>query len=254
MKDISTVAGILAGFALIIFAMVFSTDPIGINIGAVMNFVDPASIFIVIGGVFASVFASYPISTLKKMPKHLKIVVSGNRYEPVEYINTLVEFSQIARKNGLLALEEKANQQEDPFFKQSIMLIVDATDPEKVKTMLENDLEKLATRHEDAVGIYEKASAMAPAFGMIGTLVGLVNMLKNMSMDAGGSSTIGKDMGTALITTFYSGKPDFRPYRDEAESTKRRGIPLQGNHHCGRAFHTVRRNAEIYGGKADFLP
>ena len=199
MKDISTVAGILAGFALIIFAMVFSTDPIGINIGAVKNFVDPASIFIVIGGVFASVFASYPISTLKKMPKHLKIVVSGNRYEPVEYINTLVEFSQIARKNGLLALEEKANQQEDPFFKQSIMLIVDATDPEKVKTMLENDLEKLATRHEDAVGIYEKASAMAPAFGMIGTLVGLVNMLKNMSMDAGGSSTIGKE----LITTFY---------------------------------------------------
>ena len=81
MKDISTVAGILAGFALIIFAMVFSTDPIGINIGAVKNFVDPASIFIVIGGVFASVFASYPISTLKKMPKHLKIVVSGNRYQ-----------------------------------------------------------------------------------------------------------------------------------------------------------------------------
>lgn len=203
MKDISTVAGILAGFALIIFAMVFSTDPIGINMGAVMNFVDPASIFIVLGGVFASVFASYPVSTLKKMPKHLKIVVSGNRYKPVEYINTLVEFSQIARKNGLLALEEKANQQEDPFFKQSIMLIVDATDPEKVKSMLENDLDKLAARHEDAVGIYEKASAMAPAFGMIGTLVGLVNMLKNMSMDAGGSSTIGKDMGTALITTFY---------------------------------------------------
>lgn len=203
MKDISTVAGILAGFALIIFAMVFSTDPIGINIKAIMNFVDPASIFIVLGGVFASVFASYPISTLKKMPKHLKIVISGNRYEPIEYINTLVEFSQIARKNGLLALEEKANQQEDPFFKQSIMLIVDATDPEKVKSMLENDLDKLAARHEDAVGIYEKASSMAPAFGMIGTLVGLVNMLKNMNMDAGGSSTIGKDMGTALITTFY---------------------------------------------------
>lgn len=203
MKDISTVAGILAGFALIIFAMVFSTDPVGINIKAVMNFVDPASIFIVLGGVFASVFASYPISTLKKMPKHLKIVISGNRYEPIEYINTLVEFSQIARKNGLLALEEKANQQEDPFFKQSIMLIVDATDPEKVKSMLENDLDKLAARHEDAVGIYEKASSMAPAFGMIGTLVGLVNMLKNMNMDAGGSSTIGKDMGTALITTFY---------------------------------------------------
>lgn len=120
MKDISTVAGILAGFALIIFAMVFSTDPIGINIGAVMNFVDPASIFIVIGGVFASVFASYPISTLKKMPKHLKIVVSGNRYEPVEYINTLVEFSQIARKNGLWRWKKRQTSRRTRFSSRAL--------------------------------------------------------------------------------------------------------------------------------------
>ena len=122
----------------------------------------------------------------------------------MEYIDLLVEFSQIARKNGLLALEEKANQQTDPFLKQSIMLIVDATDPEKVKSILANDLDYLADRHAEGVGMYEKASAYAPAFGMIGTLIGLVNMLKGMSLDSGtGTSSLGADMSVALITTFY---------------------------------------------------
>lgn len=202
MKDIMTIVGIVAGFLLIILAMIFSMDPLGIDITKVFNFVDLPSIFVVLGGTIATIIASYPTSTLKKVPKHMKILVSGNRYDPLQYINTLVEFSRIARKNGLLALEEKANEQTDPFFRQSIMLIVDATDPEKVKTILENDLDKLATRHEEAVGIYEKASAMAPAYGMIGTLIGLINMLKGMNVTSG-ESNIGQDMSVALITTFY---------------------------------------------------
>ncbi|MBS4959354.1 MAG: MotA/TolQ/ExbB proton channel family protein [Clostridiales bacterium] len=203
--DIMTIVGILIGVVLIVFSIVFGIDPttgITIDFLKIGNFIDIPSILIVVGGVLATIFASYPMSTIKKIPKHLKIIISGNQYEPMTYIQTLVEFSQIARKNGLLALEEKANEQTDPFFKQSIMLIVDATDPEKVKAMLENDLDKIAARHEDAVGIYEKASSMAPAYGMIGTLVGLINMLKNMNMTDGGAN-IGQDMGTALITTFY---------------------------------------------------
>lgn len=202
MKDVMTLVGIVAGFILIILAISFSMDPMGIDFGKVINFVDIPSIFVVLGGTIATIVASYPMSTLKKIPKHMKILLSGNRYEPLEYIQTLVEFSQIARKNGLLALEEKANEQTDPFFKQSVMLIVDATDPEKVKNMLETDLDKLATRHEDGVGIYERASAMAPAYGMIGTLIGLINMLKGMDLTSGGSN-LGKDMSVALITTFY---------------------------------------------------
>lgn len=201
--DIMTIAGILGGFVLIIVAIVLDTSSgIAFQFARLKSFVDIPSLFIVLGGVIATILASYPMNKLKQIPKHMKILISGNKYEPMQYINTLVEFSQIARKNGLLALEEKANQQTDPFFKQSIMLIVDATDSEKVKAMLENDLEKLAERHEDGVGMYEKASSMAPAYGMIGTLVGLINMLQNMDPE-NGSSTIGKDMGTALITTLY---------------------------------------------------
>ena len=82
-------------------------------------------------------------------------------------------------------------------------MILDATEPEEVRTLLENELATTAERHDEMISVYEKASAFAPGFGMIGTLVGLVNMLMNMDPSEGGSSTIGTDMGTALITTFY---------------------------------------------------
>jgi chemotaxis protein MotA len=130
-------------------------------------------------------------------------MLDGNKFNPMEYIDTLVDFAQFARKNGLLALEEKARELEDPFFRQGIMLIVDATDPDRVRDMLNNDLDYLSDRHDEGAGLYEKASAMAPAFGMVGTLIGLVNMLKGMDMDSGGASTLGQDMSVALITTFY---------------------------------------------------
>ncbi len=203
--DITTIVGIIAGLVLICFGVVFDPSETSIFVFRnLINFVDIPSVFIVLGGTISAVIASYPASTLKQIPKHIKILLSGSKYNPMEYIDLLVEFSQVARKNGLLALEEMANKQTDPFFKQSIMLIVDATDPEKVKSMLNNDLDYLAERHSDSVGIYEKASSFAPAFGMIGTLIGLVNMLKNMNLDGStGASSLGSDMSVALITTFY---------------------------------------------------
>ncbi len=203
--DITTIVGIIVGLVLIVFGVVYDPSETATFVfDNLKNFGDVPSLFIVMGGTIAAVIASYPIGTLKQIPKHMKILTKGNSYNPMEYIDLLVEFSQIARKNGLLALEEMANKQTDPFFKQSIMLIVDATDPEKVKSMLNNDLDYLADRHAESVGIYEKASSYAPAFGMIGTLIGLVNMLKNMSFEgSAGASSLGGDMSTALITTFY---------------------------------------------------
>ena len=137
---------------------------------------------------------SFPGSMLKAMPKHFGIILKNKIFDPVQYIEQLVELAQIARKNGLLSLEEKANEQTDPFFKQAIMLIVDANDQDKVRGILEN--------HEDAAAMYDKASSVAPAFGMVGTLVGLINMLKAMNLD-GGAGDLGGAMGTALITTLY---------------------------------------------------
>ena len=178
-------------------------EPITFTPTNLWNFFDAASIFIVIGCTMAIVVASFPGSTLASIPKHFGIMLNAKKFDPMKFIDQLVDLAQTARKNGLLALEGKANEQEDPFFKQAIMLIVDANDPDKGRAILENDIECMSARHEDAAALYDKAGAVAPAFGMVGTLVGLINMLNNMEIGGDGGSTLGKDMGTALITTLY---------------------------------------------------
>ncbi len=167
------------------------------------NFFDPASIMITVGCTLAVVIASFPASTLAAIPKHFKIILNTKKFNPNSYIDQLTDLAQKARKDGLLSLEEPANEQKDPFFKQAIMLIVDANDPDHVRSILENEIECMSARHDSTAAMYEKASSVAPAFGMVGTLVGLINMLKNMNLEEGGQSSLGTDMGTALITTLY---------------------------------------------------
>lgn len=205
--NLNYIIGLIAAFAVFLFGCVSSVVikpefAISFNFGNLINFFDPASILITIGCTVFMVVASFPGDMLKAMPVHLKIILNNRNFQPVQYIDQLVELAQIARKNGLLALEERANEQKDPFFKQAIMLIVDANDPDKVRGILENDIECMSARHEDAAGMYDKASSMAPAFGMVGTLVGLINMLKGMDLSSSANS-LGSDMGTALITTLY---------------------------------------------------
>ena len=205
--NINYIIGLVAAFAVFLFGCVSSVVikpefAISFKFENLINFFDPASILITIGCTFAILIASFPPSMLKSVPAHFKIILNNKNFRPTQYIDQLVELAQIARKNGLLALEERANEQKDLFFKQAIMLIVDANDPDKVRSILENDIECMSARHEDAAGMYDKASSMAPAFGMVGTLVGLINMLKGMDMSSGATS-LGSDMGTALITTLY---------------------------------------------------
>lgn len=166
------------------------------------NFVDGPSVMIVIGCSIAIVLASFPLKTFLSIPKHFAVMLKNPKQKPETIIDALVDLAQIARKDGLLALEEKANEQEDPFFKQAIMLIVDANDPDRVRATLENDIECMSDRHNASAALYDKASAVSPAFGMVGTLIGLINMLKNMDPTSG-SSNIGADMSVALVTTLY---------------------------------------------------
>ena len=206
--NLNYIIGLVGAIIVCLVGMVTKIDisqgfSVAINPGNLINFVDPASIFITIGCTIFIVVASFPGKMLGSMPKHFKTVLNNKQFDPLYYIDQLVELAQIARKNGLLSLEEKANEQQDPFFKQAIMLIVDAYDPDKVRGILETDIENMSARHENAAAMYDKASSVAPAFGMIGTLVGLINMLKSMDLSGDSQSTIGSDMGTALITTLY---------------------------------------------------
>ena len=202
--NITYIIGVVGAVVIMLIGMMFGGEGGLLTPTQVANFWDPASVFITIGCTLFIIVASFPPSALKDIPKHFKVLLNTKGNDPLAIIDELVELAQVARKNGLLALEEQGNQQEDPFFKQCIMLIVDNNDADQVKDIMMNDIEQSSARHEDVANMYDTGSAKAPAFGMIGTLVGLINMLKGMDMDsAEGAGNIGPAMSVALITTLY---------------------------------------------------
>lgn len=201
--DLSSILGWVLGIILIIVGTMtgknIDTNVIEFHPENLGNFFDPTSVVIVIGGVICALMIAFPGKVFKKIPKHLKIVLFPTKYNPEMYIAQLVEFAKEARINGLLALEDKLQDVEDQFLKNSLMLVVDSVEPEKVKTLMETELEYLDERHAQDRAFYDKASGFAPAFGMIGTLIGLVNLLKNLD----DLEMVAPNMAVALVTTFY---------------------------------------------------
>ena len=162
-------------------------------------FVDVPSMAITIGGTIGVMMISFPAGAFKKIGSHLKIIVRPYAFNPVQSISQIVSLATEARMKGLLSLEDKLNEIDEPFLHNSLMLVVDSVDSEKVRKAMETELEQLDERHALDRRFYEKAASYAPAFGMIGTLVGLILMLGNMSdVDA-----LAKGMAVALITTLY---------------------------------------------------
>ena len=201
--DFTSIVGLIVGLGLVVFGIVFDPST-GVVWSTIKNFIDVPSMAITFGGAIAATVIAFPITYFKDIPKHMRIIIQRNKYDPQQYINKIVDFAQEARRKGLLSLEDKANQEEEPFLRNSIMLIVDAIDPAKVKEILEDELNGLEDRHSHGWQFYEKFSTFGPAFGMIGTLIGLINMLANMDMNAdGGATKMAQGMSTALVTTFY---------------------------------------------------
>ena len=196
--NITLLVGILSAFGLVVYGILSGG-------GEMMWFVDVASIVIVIGGTLATIIATTPLAQLKSLPKLMAIAFfKGNRYKPAEIIDKIAECGATARTSGLLALEEQANNEEDAFFKEALLLIVDAIDADKIRERLTIELDNLDARHGQGIGIFERGAALAPAMGMVGTLIGLVNMLNQMDFDSsGGAAALATSMAVALITTFY---------------------------------------------------
>ncbi|MEL7658492.1 MAG: MotA/TolQ/ExbB proton channel family protein, partial [Bacillota bacterium] len=140
--------------------------------------------------------------TFKNLPGHLKMVFGRDKKDPYEYVEIITELSREARKKGLLSLEDRAYGFEDEFLKESVLLIVDAIEPDKLKAWFDQKLSNIDRRNQEERKFYEVGAALAPAFGMIGTLIGLVNMLKAMNLESG-PEALGENMSIALITTFY---------------------------------------------------
>lgn len=162
-------------------------------------FVDVPSIVITIGGSLSGTLGSHTLSDFINGFKCIALVFKSTESDPAQIIKTIIDLANVGRKEGLLALEEAANNIEDDFLKKGIMLVVDGTDPELVRGILETDVMCLEDRHKTVIGFWEKWAELGPAWGMIGTLIGLVIMLYNMEE----ASSIGPAMATALLTTLY---------------------------------------------------
>ncbi len=192
--DIATLIGIIVGFILVIFGIVWGHDA-----SALFNFIDVPSVIITIGGSITSVLSSHKLPDFINGLKSVSLPFKNKVMDPASSITTIIDMSNVGRKEGLLALEEAANNIEDEFLKKGIMLVVDGTDPELVRGILETDIVCVGDRHKKVIGFWEKWAEMGPAWGMIGTLIGLVNMLKTLD----DPSTIGPNMAVALLTTLY---------------------------------------------------
>lgn len=164
-----------------------------------MDYVDPASIFVVFGGVICSTVASYPVSTLKDTIKAISIAFKKADVDLTKDIEMVIEVANVARREGILALEETVSNMDDPFLQKGIMLIVDGSDPELVRGIMETELSFINERHSSSQAVLLQMSSFSPAFGMIGTLIGLINMLGSLSDMA----SLGPNMAVALVTTFY---------------------------------------------------
>ncbi|NLM08538.1 MAG: motility protein A [Clostridiales Family XIII bacterium] len=200
MLEITTILGYIAVIGVMIFGISYGDGSFEFSL--LRNFFNVSSIFITIGGTIFALLASFPFEDFKRIPGHFKMVLRKNGKYPMEYIETITELSREARKKGLLALEDRVSEFEDEFLKESVLLIVDAIEPDKLKAWLEQKLDYIRIRNAAERHIYDRGAAFAPAFGMIGTLIGLVNMLKSMNLDDG-PEVLGLNMSVALITTFY---------------------------------------------------
>ncbi len=187
--DLATLIGLLGGFGVIIGA-------IGLG-GSVGTFLNPPSFIIVIGGTFAATLMQFPLARFLNAFKVAGHAFKAKAESPESLIQQGLELSQTARKSGLLALENV--EIENEFLRQGIQLAIDGHPPEFVRRTLSQDINLAIQRHESGQAIFKAIGDVAPAMGMIGTLIGLVQMLSNMD----DPKKIGPAMAVALLTTLY---------------------------------------------------
>ena len=189
--DLGSIFGLLGTWVLIIWAMA-SGGQMGI-------FVEPASLMMVVGASTTVVFLCFPVRYIKQVISIARKGFFASNQPVQKLIEDLVSFAEIARRDGILSLESTTKDIDDAFIVSGIQMAVDGTDPELIEQIMTTELDNLIERHEIGKGIFDALGKYAPAFGMIGTLVGLIIMLANMS----DPSSIGSGMAVALLTTMY---------------------------------------------------
>lgn len=189
--DLGLLFGLL-GTWLLVFWAILAGGQVGI-------FIDVPSVILVIGASVTIMFCAFPLRTLKRLIAVVKACLSPKSHDLNALVEQLVGYAEIARRDGILSLENAMGEIEDPFMVRAVQMAVDGTDPQVIEQILEEELDHLSERHDKSKQMLDGLGKYAPAFGMIGTLVGLVAMLANMD----DPSSIGAGMAVALLTTLY---------------------------------------------------
>ncbi len=190
--DIASLIGLLLAIGLIVAAIITGG-------GSFSSFIDVPSLLVVVGGAIAAALICFPLKQLLKVPMVAKKVFLNKAPDVNALIEQIVSLAETARRDGLLALEGRLEDVDNAFIKLGIQMAVDGTRPEVIEDIMRTEVESIASRHRDGKSVMDQMGRFAPAYGMIGTLMGLIMMLSNME----DPSSIGAGMAVALITTLY---------------------------------------------------
>jgi len=191
--DIASVVGLLLASSLLVIAIAIAP---GASFAA---FIDYPSIMVVIGGSIAAVLVCFPLRSFLSTARVVKNVFFNDQEDITELIEQIVSLAETARRDGLLALEGRLDEISNPFIVLGIQMAVDGTRPEVIEDIMRTEMDAVATRHRNGKKILDQAGRFAPAFGMIGTLMGLIMMLGRLD----DPDALGPGMAVALITTLY---------------------------------------------------
>ncbi|MEM6551912.1 MAG: MotA/TolQ/ExbB proton channel family protein [Planctomycetota bacterium] len=189
--DLGILFGLIGTWLLIVWTLLLG--------GKIGVYIDIPSVVLVFGASITVLFFCSPAGSIKKLPKIAKRVFFAKAPSIDQLIEDMVGYAEIARRDGILSLENSIKEVDDAFIVSGIQMAVDGTDPELIEQIMTNDLDNLVERHDSGKGLLEAVGKYAPAMGMIGTLIGLVAMLSDLSDPA----SIGAGLAVALLTTLY---------------------------------------------------
>lgn len=190
--DIATIIGLVIGLLGLIGGYIMDGGHIG-------SLIIPSAMIIVFGGTFGTVFVAFKMSDLKQLPAALKMAFFENKVDSMAIVNELVSMTRIARKEGILALEQKINENENQFLNEGILMVIDGTNPDVIRTIMELQIGSFEHKCEIQAKMFEAAGGYAPTMGIIGTVMGLIHVLGNLS----DPNSLGPAIAVAFTATLY---------------------------------------------------
>ncbi len=189
--DIATILGVISAFGLVCLAIFMG--------GGIKLFINVPALMIVVGGTLGATMINYPLRDVFGVFKVVRKALFARSISVADLIKRFVSYAQKSRKEGILALEGEVKNVNDGFLKRGVQLAIDGLEPQEINEILETEVEFVRSRHQLGAEIFSTMGTFSPALGMIGTLIGLVQMLQAMD----DPSKIGPAMALALLTTFY---------------------------------------------------